>query len=81
MRDVAESLRDKALKVLWVEIPGLPKGGDIADYIESLRGGGLRDDEIRKKIDELLEKAEEYDPKRFSLLGKLCLDPGRSVAG
>ena len=76
MRDVAGSLEGKAT-VLWVD-PSLyaeEEGDDIADFIERLETQKLSEEEIKKQIQNLLERAEPYDPDRFSLLGELSLKP------
>ena len=44
-----------------VNLPGLPPGGDIHDYITAQRAGGVKDETIRAEVEALAEAAKPVD--------------------
>jgi hypothetical protein len=51
----AKSVRVVRLVELWTD---LPKGGDMADYLDKRRGEGATDDAIRAEVEALADKTE-----------------------
>ncbi|MCZ6653211.1 MAG: DUF3987 domain-containing protein [Planctomycetota bacterium] len=54
--DVARSLHGVAAEVRMLELPGLPVGGDVSDWLDA---GGTRDE-----LEKLLERTDEWAPTR-----------------
>ena len=76
MKDVASSLEGKTRALYWVDLsPYVEEKGDIADLIEEWEAQGLREEEIKERIEGLLGKAKPYSKERFSLLKQLSLTP------
>lgn len=76
MREVGFSLEGKAKAIYWVDLSALvEEKGDIADLLEKWEQEEAPEDEIRRRIEELLQKAEPFNPDKFSLLGELTLKP------
>lgn len=74
MKSVASSLEGKVKALYWADPSSyVEEKGDIADLIEEWESQGLGEEEIKEKIEELLNKAEPYSKERFSLLRQLSL--------
>ena len=61
-KDVASILRtiDPDAKIALLQLPGLPEGGDIVDFVADLRANGHPDEQIKTKIQQLIESAPDW---------------------
>jgi len=57
---VAKALHGVAADVRLLDLPGLPKGGDVSDWIATKRHDGAGDEEIRAELDLLVDATEGW---------------------
>lgn len=61
-QEVARALHGVATGVWIVELPDLPKGGDVSDWVRRRKSEGADNEEIRQELEELAVQAEEWTP-------------------
>ncbi|HSL82886.1 MAG TPA: toprim domain-containing protein [Thermoanaerobaculia bacterium] len=59
---VAKALHEVAAEVRVLELPDLPDGGDVSDWIETMGHQGAGDEEIRAELERLVAKAAVWEP-------------------
>lgn len=59
---VARALDGVAAEVRVVELPDLPEGGDVSDWIAARRRAGAGDEETRRRLEETVSATPPWDP-------------------
>lgn len=59
---LGRALHGVAAEVRVVELPGLPEGGDVSDWIAAERKAGGSDDDIRTRLEDRIAAAEIWAP-------------------
>jgi len=59
---VTEALQGVVAEIRVVELPDLPSGGDVSDWIEAMKAGGAGTEEIVAELDRLVDEAGVWEP-------------------
>ena len=73
MAKVAQSLNGTAKSLKWLELPGLPKKGDVSDFIATFKNK----DEAAERLSILIENAKPYEPPEKVTLDDIILSVGQ----
>ena len=63
VRRAAAALTHAGVTVRMLELPGLPRKGDVSDYIDAQRASGHTDDEIRAALSAFADEALSFTPE------------------